>query len=421
MVDLSRNSLRRVVVTGLGAVTPLGPDFTSSWDGLVAGRTGVGPLTKIDASLFPCRVAAEVQDFDAGRFLDGKEVRRHDPFTHYAVAAAHMARDDAALHRYTDPQRVGVIIGSGIGGLRTIDVQSRILHSQGPRRVSPFMIPALIADMASGVAAIGLGARGPNFAALTACSSGAHSIGEAYHFLRLGKADAIFAGGTEGSVNAFSIAGFCAMRAVSTAFNDDPARASRPFDADRDGFVVGEGACVLVLETLDHALARGARIYCEVTGYAASCDAHHVTAPVLGGEVLAQTIGDALRESALEPGDVDYVNAHGTSTPYNDLCESNAYKLAFGEEAYRIPISSVKGATGHMLGAAGAFEAAVCARTIVTGIIPPTLNYERPDPACDLNYVPNVAIRREVRVAVSDNLGFGGHNAALVFQKFSPP
>jgi 3-oxoacyl-[acyl-carrier-protein] synthase II len=411
-----------VVVTGLGAVTPLGADFATSWKALVAGKTGVRALTKIDASRFSCKVAGEVRDFVATDYLDGKDVRRNDPFTHYAVAAAKMAREDAALGGpYADPYRVGVVIGSGIGGLQTIDAQSAVLHTMGPRRVSPFTIPALIADMAGGVAAIELGARGPNFATLTACSSGAHSIGEAYHFLKLGKADVIFAGGSEGSVNPFAIAGFCAMRAVSTAYNDEPTRASRPFDADRDGFVVGEGACVLVLETLDHALARGARIYCEVTGYAANCDAHHVTAPLLSGEVLARTIGDALGESGLRPEDVDYVNAHGTSTPYNDLCETNAYKLAFGEKAYRLAISSVKGATGHMLGAAGAFESAVCAQVIATGIIPPTINYERPDPSCDLDYVPNVARHSIVEVAVSDNLGFGGHNAVLVFQKFSTP
>jgi 3-oxoacyl-[acyl-carrier-protein] synthase II len=315
---------------------------------------------------------------------------------------------------------VGVLIGSGIGGLQTIDTQSKILHNEGPRRVSPFMIPALIVDMASGVTAIVLGAKGPNFACTSACSTGAHSIGDAYHFLRLGKADVMFAGGTEGGINSFSFAGFSSMKALSTSFNAEPERASRPFDAKRDGFVMGEGAGVLVLETLEHALARGARIYCEIVGYAANCDAHHITAPVLDGSNLAAAIRAALAEGNVPLDAVGYINAHGTSTVYNDLCETNAYKLCFGERAREISISSIKGATGHMLGAAGAFESAICAQVIASGIIPPTRNYENPDPACDLNYTPNVPIRREVHVAVKDNMGFGGHNAVLVFKRCNP-
>jgi 3-oxoacyl-[acyl-carrier-protein] synthase II len=412
-------SLKRVVVTGVGAVTPLAHNFADSWAALLAGQCGVGRLTKFDAEPFSCRIAAEVKDFNPSLYMDGKEARRNDPFTHYAVAAATMARDDGRLDlSQCDLRRVGVIIGSGIGGLQTIDTQSKVLHTEGPRRVSPFLIPSLISDMASGITAITLGAKGPNFAAVSACTTGSHSIGEAYHFLRLGKADVIFAGGAEGGVSRFSFAGFCSMKALSTGFNDRPAQASRPFDSKRNGFIMGEGAGVLVLETLDHALARNAPILCELAGYGANCDAHHITAPVLSGENLAVAMEAAMAEAHVDRSEVDYINAHGTSTPYNDLCETNAYKLVFGERAKAISISSIKGATGHMLGAAGGFEAAVCAKAIATGIIPPTINYEFPDPSCDLDYTPNRMKQRNVRVAISDNLGFGGHNAVLVFKKF---
>jgi 3-oxoacyl-[acyl-carrier-protein] synthase II len=421
MATVARPPLHRVVVTGLGAVTPLALNFQESWDALLAGKCAVGLVTKVDKERFSCKVAAEVRGFDPTAYLDAKVVRRNDFFTHYAVAAARMAAADAAFSMdRCNPHRVGVLIGSGIGGLQTIECQSRILHSDGPRRVSPFMIPALITDMAGGIIAIEMGARGPNFAAVSACSTGAHSIGEAYHFLRLGKADAIFAGGSEGSINSFSFAGFCAMRAMGTDFNGDPARASRPFDAKRDGFIMGEGAGVLVVESAEHALSRGARIYCELVAYAAGCDAHHITAPDLSGESLADVIRSALEEAQIGPEDVDYVNAHGTSTPYNDLCETNAYKLVFGDRAKELSISSIKGATGHMMGAAGAFEAAICAKSITTGEIPPTINYEYPDPACDLDYTVNKMKKKKVRVAMTDNLGFGGHNAVLIFREFVP-
>ncbi|MDR2664520.1 MAG: beta-ketoacyl-ACP synthase II [Puniceicoccales bacterium] len=419
---MAKVALHRVVVTGLGAISPLALNFEESWEALLAGACGVGVVTKVEGiGRFSCRVAAEVKGFDPTDYLDAKVVRRNDPFTHFAVAAARMALEDGAVDLDScDRQRVGVLIGSGVGGLQTIEIQSKVLHGEGPRRVSPFTIPALIPDMAGGIVAIELGVRGPNFAAVSACTTGAHAIGEAYHFLRLGKADLIFAGGTEGGINAFGFAAFCAMRAMSTAFNGDPSRASRPFDGRRDGFVMGEGAGVLVLETVENALARGARIYCELVAYGAGCDASHITAPDLSGGSLAAVLRSALKEAEIAPEEVDYVNAHGTSTPYNDLCETNAYKLAFGEHAKKLSISSIKGATGHMLGAAGAFEAAVCAKAIVTGKIPPTINYEYPDPACDLDYTVNGMKEKKVRVALSDNLGFGGHNVALIFREFVP-
>lgn len=411
--------LHRVVVTGLGAVSPLGLTMESSWAGLLEGRSAVGPVTKVNADDFNCKVAAEVRNFDPMDFMDGKEARRSDPFVHYAVAAAKMARDQGQLQDGSyDPYRAGVIIGSGIGGMQTIERQSAILHRTGPRRISPFMIPSLIVDMASGVVAIELGAKGPNFAAVSACASGSHSIGEAYHFLRFGKADLMFAGGTESAINPFGFAGFCAMRTMSTGFNDRPQEASRPFDAKRDGFVMGEGAAVLLLETMDHARRRGARILCELVAYSASCDAFHITAPDLDGKTLASCLSAALAEAALGADEVDYINAHGTSTAYNDRCETNAYRRCFGDRARAISISSTKSMTGHMLGAAGSFESAVCVKVIETGKIPPTINYLFPDPDCDLNYTPNRMVERPVRVAINDSLGFGGHNAVLIFKQF---
>ncbi|MDR0340170.1 MAG: beta-ketoacyl-ACP synthase II [Puniceicoccales bacterium] len=419
---MAKTHLHRVVVTGLGAISPLALNFEASWEALLAGSCGVGLVTKIEGiERFPCRVAGELKGFNPTDYLDPKEVRRNDPFTHYAVAAARMACADGAVDLdRCDRNRVGVLIGSGVGGLQTIENQSKVLHGGNPRMVSPFTIPALIPDMASGIVAIEFGVHGPNFAAVSACTTGAHAIGEAYHFLQLGKADIIFSGGTEGGINAFGFAAFCAMRAMATGYNDDPARASRPFDRKRNGFVMGEGAGVLVLETLENALSRGARIYCELVAYSAGCDASHITAPDLSGEKLAVVLCNALKEAQVAPEEVDYVNAHGTSTSYNDLCETNAYKLVFGKRAKELTISSIKGATGHMLGAAGAFEAAVCAKAITTGKIPPTINYEFPDPACDLDYTANKMREKKVRVALSDNLGFGGHNVALIFRELEP-
>lgn len=409
----------RVVVTGLGALSPVGLSMEASWQNLIEGKTGITRVTKIDPDRFTCKVAGEIRDFDPTPYMDPKEIRRSDPFTHFAVAASQMAYEDAGLSKSSvTPERLGVIIGSGIGGVQTIEKQSLILHTDGPRRVSPFMIPSLISDIAAGMVAIKLNAKGPNFSSVSACASGAHAIGEAYHFLKLGKADVMLAGGSESAINPFGVAGFCSMKAMSTGFNDEPERASRPFDAKRDGFVMGEGAGVLVLETLEHAQARGAKIYCELVGYAASCDAYHITSPCLDGETLAVALRQALAEAGVAAEDVDYINAHGTSTQYNDKCETNAYKKALGKQAYEVSISSTKSMTGHMLGAAGGFEAAVCAKVIQTGKIPPTINYEYSDPECDLCYTPNKAVERDVKVAISDNLGFGGHNAVLVFKAF---
>ncbi|MDR0741069.1 MAG: beta-ketoacyl-ACP synthase II [Puniceicoccales bacterium] len=410
----------RIVITGLGSVTSHGYTVSGLWDNLIAGKSGITRITSFDPAIYSCQVGAEVKNFNPEDYMDAKDAKRSDRFTHFAVAATQNAIQDAAfdLKRF-DPFRVGVIIGSGIGGIDTIQKQTARFHNLGTLRVSPFMIPSLICNMASGVVAIQYGFKGPNFSAVTACSSSAHTIGEAYHMLRLGKADAIFAGGSEAALIELSFAGFCMMKAMSTHFNDEPERASRPFDAQRDGFVMGEGAGIVLLETLESALARKAKIYCEVIGYAANCDAYHITSPDPEGSGLANCLKNLLHESGLQPTDVDYINAHGTSTEMNDKTETFAIKHVFKEDAKKIKISSTKSMTGHLLGAVGGIEAIVCAKVIETGIIPPTINYENPDPECDLDYVPNRAIRQNVNVAISENLGFGGHNAALMFRKYS--
>jgi 3-oxoacyl-[acyl-carrier-protein] synthase II len=410
----------RIVVTGLGSVTSLGHTASILWDNLIAGKSGIERITSFDPAIYSCQVGAEVKNFNPEDYMDVKDAKRSDRFTHFAVAATRNAIQDAAFDlEQFDPFRVGVIIGSGIGGVDTIQKQTARFHNLGALRVSPFMIPSLICNMASGVVAIQYGFKGPNFSAVTACSSSAHTIGEAYHMLKLGKADAIFAGGSEAALIGLSFAGFCMMKAMSTHFNDEPERASRPFDAQRDGFVMGEGAGIVLLETLESALARKAKIYCEVIGYAANCDAYHITNPNPEGSGLANCLKNLLHESGLQPADVDYINAHGTSTEINDKTETLAIKHVFNENAKKIKISSTKSMTGHLLGAVGGIEAIVCAKVIETGIIPPTINYENPDPECDLDYVPNTAIRQNVNVAISENLGFGGHNAALMFKKYS--
>ncbi|RME70357.1 MAG: beta-ketoacyl-[acyl-carrier-protein] synthase II [Verrucomicrobia bacterium] len=407
---------RRVVVTGIGVLTALGLDIDSFWDALVAGRSGIRRVKAFDTTDFPCKIGAEVEGFDPSEYMDPKEARRNDRYTHFAVAAARKALDDARLDTAkVDGDRFGVFIGSGIGGMYTIEAQSRVLFERGPRRVSPFMIPSLIANMASGIVAIETGARGPNFSIVSACATGAHSIGEALKTIRAGEADVMLAGGSEASVTALSYAGFCSMKAMSTR-NDEPERASRPFDKGRDGFVMGEGGGVLVLETLEHARARGARIYCELAGYGASCDAFHITQPDPEGRGLSLAINGALRSAGVSPDQVDYINAHGTSTPYNDKFETAAIKKVFGDHASKLKVSSTKSMTGHLLGAAGGIEAAAACKAIATGIVPPTINYEEPDPDCDLDYVPNAAQKHPVRVALSNNLGFGGQNAALLFR-----
>lgn len=413
-------SPQKVVVTGIGVMNALGHTITTYWDNLLAGKSGIDRVSSFDPKDCASQIGAEVKDFDPCQYMDPKEVKRNDRYTHFAMAAARTAVADANLdvNKIADASRFGVIIGSGIGGMETIEKQAMTLFEKGPRKVSPFMIPSLIANIASGVVAIEFKARGPNFGVVSACATSAHAIGEAFRFLQNGEADIMLAGGSEAAVTILGYAGFCAMRAMSTRFNDDPTRASRPFDLNRDGFVMGEGGCVLVLETLSHAKARGAKIYCELAGYAATCDAFHITSPDPEGKPLADCIQKALNNAGVKPHEVDYINAHGTSTPYNDKFETMAFKRVFGEHAYKVAISSTKSMTGHLLGAAGAIEAAAAIKAVQTGWIPPTINYETPDPECDLNYTPNVKVQRSVKVAVSDNLGFGGQNAALVFRSF---
>lgn len=411
---------KRIVVTGMGALTPLGNDVATFWEGLVAGKSGIGPVTAFDTEQYPCKVGGEVKDFDPGQYMDPKDAKRNDRYTQLAVAATRMAMQDASLDvkDLADPVRFGCIIGSGIGGLDTIEKQTFKLWESGPRRVSPFMIPMLISNMASGVVAIEVGAMGPNYGIVSACATASHAIGDCLRILRAGEADVMLAGGSEASITRVGYAGFCNMKAMGTSYNDEPTRASRPFDSRRDGFIMGEGAGVLVLETLEHARARGARILCEVAGHAATCDAYHITSPDPEGKGLQACIRNAMADSGIALEEVNYINAHGTSTPYNDKTETAAIKAVFGENAYKIKVSSTKSMTGHLLGAAGGIEAIACIQTIMTGRIAPTINYENPDPDCDLNYVPNKGIEMPVKVALSNNLGFGGHNATIVFKAF---
>jgi len=415
LVDVSVN---RVVVTGLGAITPLGLDVETTWEALVAGKSGIGYITQFDAEGFETRIAAEVKGFDPTSYVGPKEARRMDRFSQLAVAAAMQAVQDAKLELNDDIRDdVGVLVGSGIGGLMTLSEQLSILLERGPDRVSPFLVPMMIADMASAQVSINLGARGPNFCPTSACSSGSDAIGTAYEIIKRGDAQAMLAGGAESVITPIGVAGFIANRALSN-HNDPPQEASRPFDAERDGFVIGEGAVVFVMEDLACAQKRGARILAEVTGYGASSDAVHITAPAEDGEGAARAMKMAIRKAGLEPTDIDYVNAHGTSTPLNDRIETTAIKSVFGDYAYQVPISSTKSMTGHLLGAAGAIEGMVCIKVIGTGIIPPTINYTTPDPDCDLDYVPNQARQAKVTAALSNSFGFGGHNSVLLFQEF---
>ncbi|MDR1433130.1 MAG: beta-ketoacyl-ACP synthase II [Puniceicoccales bacterium] len=409
---------RRVVVSGIGLVTPVGIGVGEVWSNLTAGESGISRVTSFAADGYPCRVAGEVKSFNAEDFTDHKSVKRNDLFALYAIAAAKLAVTDAEINLAdVDRSRVGVIVGSGIGGMATISEQSRIFLSKGARYVSPFMVPALISNIASGIIAIELGVKGPNCGVVSACATGSHAIGEAFHWLKLGKADAVLAGGSEAAVTPLSFSGFCSMHAMSTKHNDIPETASRPFDATRDGFVMGDGSGVLLLETMEHAKARGAKIYCEIIGYSASCDAHHITAPDPNGDGLVTCYKELFAETGIAPTDVQYINAHGTSTQYNDKYETLAIKKFFGTHAHDLLVSSIKGATGHLLGATGAVEAAVCAKTIETGTIAPTINYAVPDTECDLNYVPNESLKAEVTYAISENMGFGGQNAVLMFKK----
>jgi 3-oxoacyl-[acyl-carrier-protein] synthase II len=408
---------RRVVVTGIGAVTPLGNDAITTWDNIVAGVSGIGPLTRINADEYPAKVAAEVKDFNPEDFMDKKDARKMDRFTQYAVAASMMAVKDADL-QITDENapRIGVWIGSGIGGMETFENQYEIFQKRGYKRVSPFFVPMLIPDMASGQVSITLGARGVNSCTVTACATGTNSIGDAFKVIQRGDADAMITGGAEAPITKMSVAGFCANTALS--FNPDPTTASRPFDANRDGFVIGEGAGIVVLEELEHALARGANIYAEIVGYGSTGDAYHITSPAPGGEGGARAMKMAINDAGLSPEDVSYINAHGTSTAYNDKFETMAVKEVFGDYAYKVPMSSTKSMTGHLLGAAGGVEAIFSVLAIRDSILPPTINFETADPDCDLDYVINKKRKQEVNVAMSNSLGFGGHNATIVFKKY---
>jgi 3-oxoacyl-[acyl-carrier-protein] synthase II len=409
---------RRVVITGVGAVTPVGNTADEFWAALLEGRSGIGPITRFDATDFPTRIAGELKGFDSLKYIDKKDDRKFDPFLKYAVACASMAVEDAALKTDSiDPTRFGILVGSGIGGLETLLSNYEVLRTKGPDRVSPFFIPMLIVNMASGVVSMRLGAKGPNSSVVTACATGNHAIGDATKIIERGDADVMIAGGSEAIIIPLTIAGFCQMKAMSTR-NDDPTRASRPFDAERDGFVCGEGGGLVVLESLDHARGRGARIYAEVVGYGMTGDAHHMTAPDPEGDGAARAMAAALHDAGLEPSAVGYINAHGTSTPYNDKFETIAIKRVFGEHARKLAVSSTKSMTGHLLGAAGGIEAIATAFALYHGMLPPTINYEKPDPDCDLDYIPNQARKQEVEVALSNAFGFGGTNATLAFKKY---
>jgi len=410
-------SKRRVVVTGIGMVSPLGIGNDETWQGILAGRSGVGMITRFDTSAYPSKIAAEVKDFNPANWIEKKEIKKSDTFIHYAIAAAQICVDDAGLK--PDPaeaERFGVIIGAGIGGLPLIEETHKVVLERGPSRISPFFIPGLIANLAAGHVSIRFGAKGPNSATCTACATGAHAIGDAMKVIQREEADIMIAGGTESVISPLAVGGFAAMRALSTR-NDEPERASRPWDKDRDGFVMGEGAGIVLLEEREHALARDARIYCELTGYGMSGDAYHISAPCADGEGSARVMRNALRDAGLKPEDIDYINAHGTSTPAGDLAETIAVKSMFGEHAYKLAMSSTKSMTGHLLGAAGGLEAAICARAVHDGVAPPTINYETPDPECDLDYVPNTAREMNIRHAMSNSFGFGGTNACLVFSR----
>lgn len=415
---MAESDRRRVVVTGLGLVTPLGTGVAKNWEALVQGRSGVGPITRFsNVEFFPTRIAGEVRDFRPQDFIEPRELRKMDLFIQYCIAAAHMAIEDTGFR--IDPERaerVGVIIGVGLGGIETIEYYHRAYLDGGPKKISPFFIPKLISNLAPGQIAIRYGAKGVNWTPVSACASGNHAIGEAFHLIRRGVQDAIIAGGAEAPITPLGVGGFSAMKALSTR-NDAPERASRPFDRDRDGFVVAEGAGVLLLEERESAIRRGAKIYAEVIGYGANGDAYHMTAPSPNGEGAARCMRLALNDAGIPPEEVDYINAHGTSTEYNDINETQAIKTVFGERAYRIPVSSTKSMTGHLLGAAGAVEGVYSVLALYHGIIPPTINYETPDPQCDLDYVPNEARKAPIRVALNNSFGFGGTNACVIFRR----
>ena len=408
---------RKVVVTGMGLVSPLGCELNKFWERLVNGQSGIRAMSHFDCSKFTSRIAGELVDFNVDDFISKKEQRRMDPFCHYGIAAAKLAVKDSGFDfSTTNNDRVGVMVGTGVGGLQVLQEQMEVFVAKGPSRFSPFMIPQMIGNIISGYIAIEFHLTGPNFGVVSACATATHSLGESLRIVQHGEADVMLAGGTEAPICALGVGGFCAMRALSTR-NDDPTKASRPFDANRDGFVIGEGAGVLVLEEYEHAKKRGAKIYCELAGYGRTCDAYHITAPDSEGKGAARGMALAFEDAGLRADQIDYINAHGTSTELNDKCETMAIKLALGmENAKKVMISSTKSMTGHLLGAAGAVESVVCALAIQNGVVPPTINYETPDPACDLDYVPNKARQAKVKACLNNSLGFGGHNATLCFK-----
>ena len=410
---------RRVVITGLGVISSLGTEVDAFWNNIVAGKCGIKRITSFDPANFDCKIAAEITDFDPVPDLPSpKEMRRTDRFTQFSVSAAHRALKDSGLDlKKVDCDEIGAFLGSGIGGLHTTSDQHKILLAKGPSRLSPFMIPMLIANMGSGLFSMYYKLRGPNVATVSACATSTHAIGEAWRTIKMGDAVAMFAGGSEAAICELGIGGFCAMKAMSTR-NDEPEKASRPFDKDRDGFVMGEGAGVVLLEELEHAKARGAKIYAELVGYGNTADANHITAPAPEGEGAARCMKMALRSAGLNPADITYINAHGTSTPQGDIAETQAIKTVFGDHARKLAVSSTKGATGHMLGAAGAVEMAICVKAIEKGVVPPTINLDNPDPECDLDYVPHTAREMQVNAIVNNSFGFGGHNATIIAKKF---
>jgi len=409
---------KRVVVTGLGMITPLGIGVEDSWNSLIAGRPGIRRITHFDSSNFPTQIAGEVEGFNPEDYIEPKDIKKMDRFIHFAIAAAKMAINDSGL-KITDSnaEKVGVVVGSGIGGLHAIEHYHSVFLEKGPRRISPFFIPMLVINLASGQISIKIGAKGPNSAVATACAAGSHSIGDAYKIIQRGDADAMIAGGTEAVITPLGIGGFNAMKTLSTR-NDEPEKASRPFDIDRDGFVMGEGAGIVILESLESAMDRGAKIYAEIVGYGMTADAYHITAPAPGGEGAARCMKITLKDGSVNPSEVDYINAHGTSTKYGDEIETNAIKTVFGEHAYKVAISSTKSMIGHLLGAAGGVEAVIVILSIYNDIIPPTINLDKPDPKCDLDYVPYKSRRMTVNYALSNSFGFGGTNACLLFKKF---
>jgi len=410
--------LKRVVVTGLGAITPLGNTVKDYWEGLIKGQSGIAPITLFDASRHVCQIAGEVKGFDPCDYMERKEAKRMDRFAQFAVCASKQAIANAELEiNELNAAQVGVVIGSGVGGIKVMEDQQKIYLTRGPDRNSPFMIPMMIANMAAGLTAIHIGAKGPNFCTVTACAAGSHAVGEAFRLIQRGYAQAMICGGTEAAVTPLSVAGFAAAKALSTS-NEEPTRVSRPFDRDRSGFVMGEGAGILVLEELEHALSRKAHIYAEIAGYGMTCDAYHITAPVPGGEGAARAMELALKDAGLFPNQVSYINAHGTSTPANDVTETLAIKRALGQQVSQVAISSTKSMTGHLLGGSGGIEAVATVMATATDIIPPTINLENPDPECDLDYVPLHSRNQRVDVALSNSFGFGGHNVTLAFKKF---